>query len=64
MTRKRFLSRPWTAADEERLKILIVAGKTIKDLSSEFQRSVVAIRAKSYQLGLSLKTVRVRRRAS
>jgi hypothetical protein len=58
---RQFPARPWTAAEEERLRALVMEGMSAIDLSLELQRSVAAVRSKSEQLGISLKLVTVRR---
>ncbi len=60
MNRPRFPARPWTTREEERLKALIISGKSAEEISMEFQRSVAAVRSRSEQLGISLKRVMVR----
>jgi hypothetical protein len=58
---RQFPARPWTPAEEERLRALVMAGMSAIDLSPELQRSVAAVRSRSEQLGISLKLVTVRR---
>jgi DNA-binding NarL/FixJ family response regulator len=55
MTRPQFHTTPWTPAEEERLRAMIVSGMSVKDIATEHQRSVGAVRARSEQLGISLK---------
>ena len=62
MTRPQFHTTPWTPAEEERLRAMIVSGMSVKDIATEHQRSVGAVRARSEQLGISLKRVTVKRR--
>jgi hypothetical protein len=62
MTRPQFHTTPWTPAKEERLRAMIVSGMSVKDIVTEHQRSVGAVRARSEQLGISLKRVTVKRR--
>jgi hypothetical protein len=64
MTRYRFPIRPWTRAEEDRLRAMVVSGATVFEVATELQRTVAALRARSEQLGLSLKQVTVRRRPS
>ena len=61
MTRPQLHARPWTPEEEERLRAMVVSGIGVKDLSSELQRSVAAVRSRSEHLGISLKQVTVKR---
>jgi hypothetical protein len=61
MTRPQFHMTPWTPTEEERLRAMIMSGMSVKDISTEHQRSVGAVRSKSEQLGISQKRVTVKR---
>lgn len=61
MTRPRFSTKPWTPVEEERLRAMIMSSMSVKDIAIEHQRSVAAVRARSEQLGISLKQVTVKR---
>jgi DNA-binding CsgD family transcriptional regulator len=52
----------WTEADDQRLRLLAVSGKTSREIAREIGRSVDAVQARAKKLGLSLKQVMVRRR--
>lgn len=52
----------WTEADDERLRSLAVAGMNSREIAMELNRSVFAVRARSANLGVSLKQVMVKRR--
>jgi hypothetical protein len=52
----------WTEADEQRLRLLAVSGKTSREIATEIGRSISAVQARAKKLGLSLKQVRVKRR--
>jgi hypothetical protein len=54
--------RLWTPEEEERLRATIMSGMSVQDVSFELQRTVAAVRARSEQLGISLKQVTVKRR--
>jgi hypothetical protein len=41
---------------------MIMSGMSVKDIATEHQRSVGAVRSRSEQLGISLKRVTVKRR--
>ena len=62
MTRPRFFGKSWTPAEEEHLRAMIMSGMSVRDIATEHQRSVAAVRARSEQLGISLKQVKVKRR--
>jgi hypothetical protein len=62
MTRPQFHTTPWTPAEEERLRAMILSGMSVEDIATEHQRSVGAVRSRSEQLGISLKRVTVKRR--
>jgi len=63
MTRPLFHTRPWTPAEEGRLRAMIISGMSVYDVSFELQRTVEAVRSRSGQLGISLKQVAVERPA-
>jgi len=63
MTRPLFHTRPWTPAEEGRLRAMIISGMSAWDVSSKLQRTVEAVRSRSGQLGISLKQVTVKRPA-
>jgi hypothetical protein len=63
MIRPQFHARPWTPAEEERLRAMIMSGIGVKDIATKHQRSVGAVRAKSEQLGISLKRITLKRGA-
>jgi hypothetical protein len=63
MTRPLFHTRPWTPAEEGRLRAMIISGISVQDVSSKLQRTVEAVRSRSGQLGISLKQVTVKRPA-
>ncbi len=52
----------WTEADDQRLRLLAVSGKTSREIATEIGRSISAVQARAKKLGLSLKQVMVRRR--
>jgi hypothetical protein len=52
----------WTQANDEKLRVLVVAGMNTREIAMELNRSVYAIRARSEKLGVSLKQVMVKRR--
>ena len=60
MTRPQFHARPWTPAEEERLRAMIMSGMGVQDVSSELERTAAAVRSRSEQLGISLKKVTVK----
>jgi DNA-binding NarL/FixJ family response regulator len=61
MTRLQSHTTPWTPAEEERLRAMIVSGMSVKDIATEHQRNVGAVRSRSERLGISLKRVAVKR---
>ena len=61
MIRPRFSAKPWTPAEEEHLRAMIMSGMSVKDIAIEHQRSVAAVRSRSEQLGISLKQITVKR---
>jgi DNA-binding CsgD family transcriptional regulator len=62
MGRPRVGTPRWTEADDERLRLLAVSGKTSREIARAIGRSVDAVQARAKKLGLSLKQVMVRRR--
>ena len=61
MIRPGFSAKLWTPAEEERLRAIIMSGMGVKNISTELQRSVAAVRTRSEQLGISLRQVMVKR---
>lgn len=43
----------WTQANDEKLRVLVVAGMNTREIAMELNRSVYAIRARSEKLGVS-----------
>jgi hypothetical protein len=64
MIRPRFFAKPWKPAEEEHLRAMILSGMSVQEVSSELERTVAAVRARSEQLGISLKQVTVKRTAA
>jgi hypothetical protein len=62
MDRPRVGIPTWTEADDQRLRLLAVSGKTSREIATEIGRSISAVQARAKKLGLSLKQVMVRRR--
>ena len=62
MDRPRVGISTWTEADDQRLRLLAVSGKTSREIATEIGRSISAVQARAKKLGLSLKQVMVRRR--
>ena len=62
MDRPRVGIPTWTEADDQRLRLLAVSGKTSRGIATEIGRSISAVQARAKKLGLSLKQVMVRRR--
>ncbi len=55
-------SPPWTAADDERLRTLAMAGKLPTVIADELQRSAAAVRHRFYKLGIPLPGAQIRGR--
>ncbi len=53
-------SPPWTAADDERLRALAIAGKRPTVIAEELQRSAAAVRHRFYKLGIPLPGAKIR----
>ncbi len=47
----------WTPEEDNRLRMLIVAGKPIEFIAAELKRSARAVKARAYVLRISLKRV-------
>jgi hypothetical protein len=52
----------WTKADDAKLRSLVVAGLSSREIATELSRSLNAVQAKSQKLGISLQQVMIRRR--
>jgi hypothetical protein len=56
-------SKPWTPLDDERLRSLAIAGMDAKEIATELERTVSAVRSRAERkLRVSLKRVMVARR--
>jgi hypothetical protein len=51
------LSRLWTPEDDERLKSMILAGRTPAEIAIKLRRSVAAVYARAHRFRLSFKRV-------
>jgi hypothetical protein len=51
------LARNWTPEEDNRLRMLLEAGKPIKLVTTELKRSARAVKARAYVLRISLKRV-------
>ena len=55
--------KPWTPLDDERLRSLAIAGMDAKEIATELERTVSAVRSRAERkLRVSLKRVMVARR--
>jgi hypothetical protein len=52
----------WTEADDAKLRSLVVAGLSSREIATELSRSLNAVQARSQKLGISLQHVMIRRR--
>ena len=48
---------PWTPEEDNRLRMLIVAGEPIEFIAAELKRSAKAVEGRAYALRISLKRV-------
>jgi DNA-directed RNA polymerase specialized sigma24 family protein len=56
--------KPWTPLDDERLRSLAIAGMDAKEIATELERTVSAVRSRAERkLRVSLKRVMVARRS-
>jgi hypothetical protein len=57
-------SKPWTPLDDERLRLLAIDGMDAKEIATELERTVSAVRSRAERkLRVSLKRVMVARRS-
>jgi hypothetical protein len=62
MTGHRFFhSMPWTPADDEQLRSMLMAGRTAAEIATKLKRSVAAVHRRARVLGLSFKRVRTKK---
>jgi hypothetical protein len=54
---------PWTPEEDNRLRMLLGAGKPIEFVAAELNRSVPAVKGRAYVLRISLKRVKLKPRA-
>jgi hypothetical protein len=54
-------SRPWTQADDDKLRAMVLTDATPKDIGHQLGRSVIAIRSRAQLLNIILKKVTVKR---
>ena len=50
--------KPWSAEEERHLRELVAEGKGLDEIAQAMNRSRIAVRAKLFNLGLSLSRVR------
>jgi Myb-like DNA-binding domain len=55
-------SRPWTPAEDEKLRALAALGERPTTIAEQLQRSATAIQHRFYKLGLTFKRVRMTER--
>jgi hypothetical protein len=53
----------WTPEEDNRLRMLIVAGKPIEFIAAELKRSAKAVEGRAYALRISLKRVNLKPKA-
>jgi hypothetical protein len=46
--------KPWSAEDDERLRQWVISNRSIPDFAADFGRTVSAVKARAYVLGISL----------
>jgi hypothetical protein len=51
----RFSARPWTPADEDKLRELAIAGASSRAIGMQMNRTVAAVRSRAAQLKIRLK---------
>jgi hypothetical protein len=56
-------TKPWTPEAGERLRLAVIGGKTLAEISGTLGRSVPAVKARAYKLGLGLRVIGTSRRA-
>jgi hypothetical protein len=54
-------SRPWTEADEERLRSMVLAGASPGTIAQVLDRTIDSVRVRANRLRIPLKTVIVKR---
>jgi hypothetical protein len=54
---------PWTPEEDNRLRMLVEAGKPIEFVAAELKRSARAVKARAYVLRISLKRVKLKLKA-
>jgi hypothetical protein len=54
-------ARPWTQADDDKLRAMVLTDETTREIGYQLDRSVVAIRARAQLLNIILKKVTVKR---
>jgi len=61
----RHTSKQWTPLDDERLRSLVISGMDAREIATELERTISAVRARAERkLGVSLKRVMVARRSA
>ena len=53
----------WTPEEDDRLRMLVEAGKPIEFIAAELKRSAKAVEGRAYILRISLKTVNLKPKA-
>lgn len=55
--------KPWTPEADERLRLAVIGGKSLAEVSEIVGRSVPAVKARVYKLRLGLRVIGTSRRA-
>ena len=59
MKHARLSAKPWTTAEDDRLRSLAISGMNAWGIAAELERTVAAVRSRAERFGLSLRRVTV-----
>jgi hypothetical protein len=60
-TSARPAARPWTQADDDKLRALVLTRASTREIGRQLDRSIFAVRSRAQQLHIILKKVTVKR---
>jgi hypothetical protein len=54
-------ARPWTQADDDKLRAMVLTGASTGEIGRQLDRSIFAVRSRAQQLHIILKKITVNR---
>ncbi len=57
----RFAARPWTPADDDKLRVLALAGASTRSIAQQLDRTIAAVGSRARRLNIVLKKAKKER---